>query len=125
MALALFDVFEDSSDYGGVGDFAEHTKLCATIRTSFEVDTERPIESGHPRQRRGGGIARVLTLLGAGAALAGHDEATVTSVGGEQAVISHEMGPRSRLPEAARRAMKSSGSNRTWVVPSENARLSS
>jgi len=96
VALTLFDVFEDSNDDGGGGDFADHTKLSPTFWTSFDVDAERPLESGHPRQRRGGRVTRVLTLRGTGAALAGHDEATVTSVGGEQAVISHEMGPRSR-----------------------------
>ena len=103
MVLACFHplrgqaCIEDARDCLGLGDFANHTKLPSTVGTHTQVDTEHPVEPGHPGHGRRGRVVRVLALLGAdGRGVPGYDEVTVSGVRGEQAVISDEMGARSR-----------------------------
>ncbi len=81
MALALFDMLENAGDCLGFGDFANHAKFPAAFRIDTQIDTEHPVESGHPGHRRGGRYARVLALLGAdGRGVPGHDEVMVSGV---------------------------------------------
>ncbi len=90
-------MLEIPGDFLGIGDFANHAKFPAAFRTHTQIDTEHPVEPGHPSHGRRGRVARVLALLGAdGRGVPGHDEVTVSGVGSEQAVISDEMGARSR-----------------------------
>ena len=71
MALTLFEVFEASSDDGGVGDFADDAEFPSAFWTGLEVESEHSVESSQPGQRRGGRFARGLSLLRAGAVMAG------------------------------------------------------
>ena len=126
VVLALLDMADDAGDDIGIGDCADHAKFAAASGAGFDVDSEHSVEPSHPGHRRDGCYAGVFAVFGAaGRDMARHDEMAVSGVGSEQCVISDEMGARSRLPEAARRAMKSWGSNNTWVVASEKGCLSS
>ncbi len=74
-------MLEDARDCLGLGDFANHAKFPAAFRTHTQIDTEHPVEPGHPSHGRGGRYAPVLALLGAeGRGVAGHDEVTVSGV---------------------------------------------
>ncbi len=65
MALALFGMLKNAGDCLGIGDFANHTKFPAAFRTHTQIDTEHPVEPGHPSHGRRGRNCRVASLLGA------------------------------------------------------------
>ena len=84
---------EDGRDCLRLGDFANHAKLPPAVGTHTQFDTENPIVPSHPSHRRTRGLGGVVALRSARAGgLPGHDEVTVSGIGREQAVISHEMG---------------------------------
>ena len=91
MAFALFHVFEDTGDDIGLGHFANHTKWPAASGTGREVDSQHPVEPGHPTHRRCGRYASVLGSLSAGTGVVpGHDEVTVPGIGRKQTVIARD-----------------------------------
>ena len=97
MALACFQLREDARDCLRLGDFANHAQLPPAVGTHTQVDTENPIEPGHPSHRRTRGLGGVVVLRSARAGgLPGHGEVTVSGLGREKAMISDEIGTRSR-----------------------------
>ncbi len=125
--VARVAVREDRVDHTRVGDGCEHAKRCAATLAKSQVNFEHPTQSLHPAH--GGDRLRFPELLAAfgrwRCRWVAHNMVTILCVGREQAMVAHQMDTRTRLPETARRAMKSSGSNSTWVVPSRKGFLSS
>ncbi len=74
-------MLENAGDCFGIGYFANHAKFPTAFRTHTPIDTEHPVEPGHPSHGRRGRYSRVASLFGAdGRGVSGHDEVTMSGV---------------------------------------------
>ncbi len=53
-------MLENAGDCLGIGYIANHAKIPVAIRTHTQIDTEHPVEPGHPGHGRRGHYAEVV-----------------------------------------------------------------
>jgi len=126
LGLSCFriQVGEDLLDDLGILDARNDPHCSAADRTGLDVDAENPLEALRPSHRGATfRLCRRLRIRGRGtltapAPLGRRHPRAVFAVRCKHPMKASEVDPRLGLPEAASRAMKSSGSKMTWVVPS-------
>jgi len=147
-------VLEDTANQCRFGDSGNDANPSPTPWTLADVDVEDSSKTLHPTHRcaarRGLAIVRALkaVTIASGARSASDDVLAVFGIGGEQAMVAHQMNTRAwhqssepsqevegfdkiagsdfEQPQAGPKGVgQDARSNNTWVVPFENGRLSS
>ena len=101
--VAPMQVIEDLSDGIGLGHSGNHPHFATALGTDADVEIEHPFEPGHPAHR-GVGAGVVAGWAAGSASSSRDDEMAVAGIGGEQAVVAHQvgLGPRHQSGQGAR-----------------------